>query len=342
MKKFAFVVLALVVAMLFTGTAMAAYLPNETPETQSITTVTSVKCLGTVFESEEVVVMDTNQAGPNEPPLANKEVQSISSYALSILAGSGYTEFDKSVEVDTSNQLSNGYNVQTATVFEFEGNGAVFDESVLEEGASTGDNEKGKMVLCPFGNNEPAAAFCNRAMAHTNFMGESVDLISSSGTRSIAKTYDVGTALDYGVSAQGEGAITITFDSVDIDSRTARTTEKVLVPSVYIPGNVLYNPSGYNPSDFSYTPSSYTQEYWAKVKCCPSLVPSSYTPEDVSYNPSGYTPESVIVKPGIYIPEHYVIKGKEAQPSAITEYHERTTAIGQFDVTKIISYKSGL
>jgi len=318
MKKIMIAVLALSVLCMFTGVAMAAYLPNETPETQTITTITSVKCLGTVFESESVTISDTNQAGPGEPPLANKEVQSLSSYSTSLLAGNGYTEYDKSVEVDTSNMAANEYNIETATVLEYSGNGAVFDESILEEGASTGDSNKGKTVLCPFGNNEPAAAFCNRAMATTNFMGDNLDLISTANSRSIAKTYDVGAALDYGVTANGVGAITVTFDSVDIDSRTAQTTDKKLVPSVFVPGDVAY------------TPSSYTPEYWTIGKCIPKLVPSEYTPE------------SVIVTPGVYIPEHHVIIGKNAEPSASMEYHERTTAIGAFDVTKLISYKSQL
>lgn len=343
MKKFAIATMIVLFAMLFTGTAMAAFLPNETPETQSITTVTSVKCLGTVFESECVTVSSTSEVNPGEPPLVNTEVQSLASYVTSILAGNGYTEYDKSVEVDTSNKKNNEYNVKTSTSFEYSGHGAVFDESILEEGASTGDKDKGKMVLCPFGKNEPAAAFCNRAMATTNFMGDAVDIVSSSGTRTIAKTYDVGPTLDYGVSAVGDGAITITFDTVDMDSRTAQTTEKKLVPSVFVPDLVLYDPSGYTASGMEYTPSSYSPEYWTTGKCCiPKLVPSEYTPEDVSYNPSAYTPESLIVIPGKYVPEHYITVGKTAQPSAITEYHERTTAIGQFDVTKVVSYKSSL
>jgi len=43
MKKIMIAVLALSVLCMFTGVAMAAYLPNETPETQTITTITSVK-----------------------------------------------------------------------------------------------------------------------------------------------------------------------------------------------------------------------------------------------------------------------------------------------------------
>lgn len=275
MKKFAFAMLALAVLV---GFASAAYLPGETPETQTISTLTNIKCLGVVFESEDATIMDTNQENPGAAPTALKEIQSISAYSTDLLAAPGYTEYTKSVQVDTNNKLEDQYNIETAVSLEYSGNGAIFDESIYEMGASTGVGKAAQYTICPFGNKEnTATAFCNEALATTRMMVNDVNFMSTGGVRSIAGDVLTSAGLDYGVSAVGDGVFTVEFDAMDIDSRTSTVEKKVTVPNTN--------------------------------KCKP---PTTKT-----------------------VTEY-------AQPSATVSYHERTTALGQFDVTKIISYQSGL
>lgn len=275
MKKLAIMVIAL---MMLTGFAAAAYLPPETDETQGITTYLAVVCDGTVFEKEQVSICASNEANPLTPPLSNGEVVSVSGYSQSLLAGHGMTAYEKSLYVDSSNALDNEYNIESSTQLTFDagnnGGGAIFREDVLEVGVSTGEETtiEGDKTLCVFA--EPDAedvvypAFCNYAEAGTNMMVTSVNMQSTSGTRSIAAVYDIGAALDYGITADGVGAITVHFDAIDFDSRTAQVIND-------------------------------------KVRCCKPTV-------------------------------------DEAHPSSITEYQERTTAVGTWDLTKIIAYRSGL
>lgn len=237
-----------------TGMAMAAFLPPEVPETQTIDTLTTVQCLGVVFESEDASIAVTNQDGPG-CPTGKYEVQSLAAYSTDLLASDGYTDYTKAVQVDTGNKVEGQSNIETGTSLEYSGDGAIFDESIYETGASTGLKDAGDYTICPFGKAGKAPAFCNEAYVSTNMMVNEANFMSTAGVLSIAKDSLTPATLDYGVTVEGDGVVQVAFDAFDVDAR------------------------------------------------------------DSSYKP---------------------------KPSAITVYRERTTAIGQFDMTKLISYESGL
>ncbi|HII75974.1 MAG TPA: hypothetical protein HA264_02795, partial [Methanolinea sp.] len=121
MKKFAFAVLAL--AVLVVGTAMAVDPINATTETQGISTSTGVIVMGTMTNSETVVMTMSNQDIRNNPPLNawtyidpvtglpdetatnnvwTPERQAVLSYTESILADNGYAEFNEMQSMSTA------------------------------------------------------------------------------------------------------------------------------------------------------------------------------------------------------------------------------------------------
>jgi hypothetical protein len=362
------------VAMLFliacVGMASAAYLPNATPETQGISTVTAVACTGVMFESEEYVNTVSNGYDPLTPPLDANEAISTNSFNQHVLS-SGDTTYVKVFEADTRAQPANGNNVNVITAAANENGKMVFDESILVEGV--GSATKGPEMLCPFDKQATYPPYCDRVVGSTNAVISDGEVATVIGSRNIGKDKNVPLSLDYGVAATGTGSVTIKFDVNAIEGRGDGTVgvDKV-TPAKYTPSSFEYTPSSFDyipssldytpgelvyvPSEFTYTPSEYTQEYWTTSKCLPKLIPSSYTPEDVDYIPEDvdYTPEEVTYTPGgykynpggyKYTPSSYtpakVVSEKKTLPSAFVEYHEKTTAIGTFSVVKTMSYTSG-
>ena len=350
-----FILMAIAI-MMVAGAASATYLPHQTAGTQQTNTYISLSCDGTVWEKEQASIVATSADTSFQAPLSNGETVSISAHSQSLLAGHGTTELEKTLSLDSSNVIGNVHNIESATALRFDGNGAIFRESILEEGVSTGDETtiEGDKTLCVFAEPNPESviypAFCNHAMAQTRMMVSSVDMHSNAGTRSIVPTYDTGATLDYRVTATGEGAINVRFDSLDIESRTASRHVLIGTPGHYTPEQYApsqYTPSQYTPEQYApsqYTPGQYTPSSYVNGVYTPeSYTPGQYTPE--SYTPSQYTPSSYSPEgytPSTYVPEHIERVILPANPSAITEYRESTTAVGTWDLTNIVSYRSSI
>lgn len=358
MKRIFAVAMVLIIACV--GMASAAYLPNSTNETQTISTLTTVQCDGVMFESEEYVNSISNMNTPLDPPLMEGEVVSLNSFNQQVLS-SGETNYVKAFTADTRDMDANTNNMDTLTLASNEGGKMVFQESVMVESIGSTNTKKSPAQICPFEKQTTTvySPECERVVGSTNAVITDGAIGTSAGTRTIGDDFNVPMSLNYDVAAAGTGSITITFDVNALEGRgNGEVGKKTTVPAKYVPsefefvpGVIDYTPSEMtlDPSEFDYTPSSYTEEYWTTKCCIPKLVPSTYTPEEVSYTPENiqYTPSTMCYTPGgytytpsVYIPEHTItmpVKG----PSATIEYHEKTTAIGTFTVTKSMSYVSG-
>ncbi len=173
--------------MLCTCAALADTGCPQVPETQGFVTSTAMSAIGTVTETDRIVCIIANYAGPereNYPdattlpyPLAPGEnTEYISTYTEHTLADQGLVTYTKSMNADTAGMAtSNLYNVQTSKVVEFVGSDTgrmISDEHSVLDGAATPFVDR-DIIICPFGSSGDtiSPAFCNIVRE-----GSSVDL----------------------------------------------------------------------------------------------------------------------------------------------------------------------
>jgi hypothetical protein len=325
-------VLAMVLITFCVGLASAAYLPNSTQETQGISTLTTIQCSGVVFESEDYVNAISNMNTPMAAPLMDGEVMSINSYNQNVLAR-GDVSYVKAFEADTRDMDANTNNVDVLTIASIDNGKMLFDDSIMVEASGTSNGKKSPAQICPFDKQTTTnyAPFCERIVGSTDANIANGAIVTSVGTRNIADNFNVPMDLAYDVEAEGEGSITIQFDVNALEARGNGEFGKTVTD----PAKYTASKFSYTPSEFGYTPSQYSQEYWSTNKCFPVLNPSTYTPEEATY-----TQEEVSYKPSKFTPAKQ-ISVTEKGPSSTIDYHEKTTAIGTFTVTKSMSYTSG-
>jgi len=153
MKKIVRIVLIL--AVLIVGMAMAADPINATTETQGISTTMGVVVMGTMTNSESVVMTISTMDLRDNPPLGAlgntpaydgggflsglnpsnhwadftygpgielfslPERQAVMSYSESVLADNGYTEFNEMQSMDTGNKVVNQDNFKSTEQFDY-------------------------------------------------------------------------------------------------------------------------------------------------------------------------------------------------------------------------------
>ena len=159
----------------------------QVPETQGFTTSTAMSATGTVTETDSIVGIIANYAGPereNYPdattlpyPLAPGEnTEYISTYTEDTLADQGLVTYTKSMIADTAGMAtSNLYNVETRKVVEFLGSDTgrmISEEHSFLDGAATPFVDR-DIIICPFvsSGDTISPAFCNIVQE-----GSSVDL----------------------------------------------------------------------------------------------------------------------------------------------------------------------
>jgi hypothetical protein len=246
MKKFAFAVLAL--AVLVVGTAMAVDPINATTETQGISTSTGVIVMGTMTNSETVVMTMSNQDIRNNPPLNawtaidpvtggpdlaapwdnqwTPERQAVLSYTESILADNGYAEFNEMQSMSTANTVVNQDNFKSTEQYDYvafsDAMGRTTNsESILLDLASQGSDAASRMI-CPFatGDNGYIPAYCNVYEMGSSFTGGQVSMITQAGTNFIAKSADVPTEVGYSVGLSGTGSAAAWINAHVMEGRT--------------------------------------------------------------------------------------------------------------------------
>ncbi|HOT04042.1 MAG TPA: hypothetical protein PK069_07680 [Methanolinea sp.] len=243
MKKFAFAVLAIA---LLVGSVMAVDPINATVETQAISTSTAVTVMGTMTNSESVVLTMSNQDIRNNPPLNQwtyigddgfpdetetnnvwtPERQAVFSYTESVLADNGYTEFNGVQSMDTANKVANQKNFNSVEQYDFvaftDAMGRITtSESQLLDLASQGSDALSRM-LCPFATGDAGyiPAYCNVYEMGSSFTGGQVSAVTRANTNFIAKAADVPTQIDYSVGLAGTGSAAAWVNAHVMEGRT--------------------------------------------------------------------------------------------------------------------------
>lgn len=248
MKKFAIATMIVLVAMLFTGTAMAATPIPATTETQGITTATNVVVSGLMTNAETVVMTTSNQDIRNNPPLNeydptwldfgfvqvlvpfvqhwNPESQATFSYTESILADNGYSEFNEVQSVDTANKVMNQDNFNSVEHFDYISHTDAFGratthESTLLDLVSQGSDAT-EEFLCPFatGDDGYIPPYCNTVEMGSSFTGNRVSMVTQTDTNFIAKSADVPTQTSYTIDLSGSGSVASWINVHTMEGRT--------------------------------------------------------------------------------------------------------------------------
>jgi hypothetical protein len=176
MKKLAILVIA--VAFL-TGYAMADIGIDPVPETQGITTSTSVNGVGNFASATELQWRITDQVAglPDIPPLIATYGIYESTYTEDTQThGVGLMLYDKEMDVETSGQISGQWNIEATKQIAFIGvDGAyvVSSDNIMVDGAKAFDDATVTKVICPFAGtiSIDIPAYCNRAEA-----GSTIDM----------------------------------------------------------------------------------------------------------------------------------------------------------------------
>ena len=176
MRKFGIMVIAL--ALLVTGFAMADRGIDPVPETQGITTSTSVNVVGNFASATDMQWRITDDIGglPQVPVLDAPGVIYESTYTEDTQThGVGLMLYDKETDIETSGQISGQWNVEATKQIAFIGiDGAyvVSTDNIMVDGAGT-DTATAEQVICPFASTVTTAfpAYCNRAQA-----GSTIDM----------------------------------------------------------------------------------------------------------------------------------------------------------------------
>ena len=173
----------------------------QVPETQGFVTSTAISAFGTVTETDNIVNIIANYAGPKQPglypdattipyPLFYAEnAEYTSTYSEYTIADQGLVTYTKGMTTDTAGMATtNLYNIQTDKVVEFVGSDAgrmTSDENTVIDGAGTAFEDE-DIMICPFASpgSTISPAFCNIVQE-----GSSVDLTLGSLATTTAQRY---------------------------------------------------------------------------------------------------------------------------------------------------------
>jgi len=205
MKKFGIMVIAL--ALFVVGMAMAEPGIQQVQEVQGLSITTTVIAVGNFDQESNVAIsMTSGQSMADVPPLTG------GTYYASVYtedtqnSGVGYISYDKDLDVTTGNRLLGQYNVQAVkqiTYLGVDASSLISNDYMNVMGAGTNYGTKGASLICPFGADTQAPAFCNTIETGSNMNFKVANLNTQMGSRFIMNSADPGVALynNVGVSS---------------------------------------------------------------------------------------------------------------------------------------------
>ena len=204
MKKLAIMVIALA---LLTGFAVADHGINQTPESQGITTATTIDAVGNFASNTDVAWrITTDDAGLNGiPPLNAGSTHYASTYTEDTMSnGVGLIAYDKNMDVETSEQLAGQYNIDADMQLSFVGvDGArvYSDEYIMVDGVARNDTTSDQM-LCVFAADatENFPAYCNFAEAGSTIDMTVANVRTNSMNRFIVPSGDTTVELEHDIA----------------------------------------------------------------------------------------------------------------------------------------------
>jgi hypothetical protein len=213
MKKLGITVIAL--ALLVVGLAMAEPGINQTNEVQGLSISTTVIAAGNFNAASSVLVssISGDSTLTSIPPL-DSSVYYTSLYTEDTQnSGVGYISYDKDLDVSTANKISGQYNIQAVkqiTYIGVDASSIITNDYMLLDGAGVDYGTISGQMICPFGADVTAPAFCNRIETGSAMNLKVANLNTQMGDRFIMKSADPGIAVYNNV---GVGAYTADLPS---------------------------------------------------------------------------------------------------------------------------------
>jgi hypothetical protein len=198
MKKLGIMVIAL--ALFAVGMAMAEPGIPQVNEVQGLTTSTTVIAAGNfnAASSVQVTSIHGDDSLATIPPL-DSSVYYTSLYTEDTQNSEvGYISYDKDLDVSTANKISGQYNIQAVkqiTYLGVDASSMITNDYLLLDGAGVDYGTIGDTLICPFGSEENAPAFCNRVETGSSMNLKVANLNTQMGDRFIMKSADPGIAV---------------------------------------------------------------------------------------------------------------------------------------------------
>jgi hypothetical protein len=212
-KKLGILVIAL--GLLVVGLAMAEPGINQVNEVQGLSISTTVIAAGNFNAASSVQV--TSIGGEDNlntiPPLDSSVIYTSLYTEDTQNSNVGYVSYDKDLDVTTGNRISGQYNVQAVkqiTYLGVDASSIITNDYMLLDGAGVDYGTMHDKLLCPFGSDITAPAFCNRVETGSNMNLKVANLNTQMGERFIMKSADPGVAIYNNV---GVGAYTADLPS---------------------------------------------------------------------------------------------------------------------------------
>ncbi|NQE04343.1 hypothetical protein C5S32_00595 [ANME-1 cluster archaeon GoMg1] len=195
------IIIIIMTLIAFGGVASAGRPACSTPETQSIRTVTMIKCEGMVTHQVNTKWESSNEDLLNSPPLQANEVYGKITYNEDLKALDGDTVFVKDFGIDTGDAPN--LDVMTSMGYKAGEIGALsYDErvgmTIIANPTATGD-----VILCPFARAVigELPASCEEVSAGSSMMV--TDVLAT--TRTKVGITESPVSLHYGITATGSG-----------------------------------------------------------------------------------------------------------------------------------------
>lgn len=322
-KLFGVLAMSLVCLMLFAGAASAVVLPNQTQETNGISSSTVITCDGIVIDTINYGLEHSNQM-LNGAPLESGEVYGVATYSSNLVAMNGESFLVRDASFNDQDQVTDGKNLDVVTDLSFDastGGLAAGSESVAQFNAGREGQVLPELQLCPFGEatSQKISPFNTMVVMGSQFNVQNIDLTSTVGATTTAGSVDVPGKTDYVVSATGAGDLT-TY--MNVFAQDARDTGSELISPETSEYTVLFPETTTDVTVWGHF-ENVGSDRCPKFKWVPTTTTTTTSPE------IGTT----TVTPAVYSP---------ITPSANTQYQESTTVSGTFAFYKALSFTSGI
>ena len=196
MKKLGILVIAL--ALFVAGMAMADPGVPQVNEVQGLTTSTTVIGLGNFNSASNVALTTMTSDGDSlaDVPNLNNFVYYTTVYTEDTQNSEvGYVSYDKDLEVSTANKLLGQYNVQAVkqiTYLGLDASSIISTDYMMLDGAGADYGTIADKMICPFGSESDAPAFCNVVETGSTVNLKVANMNTQLGERFIEKSSDAG------------------------------------------------------------------------------------------------------------------------------------------------------
>jgi len=206
MKKTTFLALSLGLLIMATGFAMADRGIDPVPETQGITTSTTIDAVGNFKSSTELAWTTTSSAGglSGVPPLGDEAAYYEAVYTEDTMSGgTGLILYDKELDIETGAQITGQYNIEATKMLQFigiDGARVYSDELIMISGSANPTATEGS-VICPFGTAVTSGfpAYCNRVSAGSTIDMTVANVRTSSNARFVMPSADHPVELNHDI-----------------------------------------------------------------------------------------------------------------------------------------------